>query len=63
MGDQPKSGLYEHKIIQTAINICLFKNRVDLGVEFTSNFRPLPCVALMLIITEVSYVIQLKRDY
>ena len=42
MGDQPKSGLYEHKIIQTAINICLFKNRLDLGVEFTSNFRPPP---------------------
>ena len=55
-GDHPNSGLYEHNIIQTAINACLFKNRLDIGVEFAKYFRPFPCVALMTIITAVSYV-------
>jgi hypothetical protein len=54
-GDCPKSSLYEHKIIQTAINICFFKNRLDIGVQFSSIFRPFPCVALNLVIAAVSH--------
>ncbi|KIM82082.1 hypothetical protein PILCRDRAFT_8323 [Piloderma croceum F 1598] len=57
VGDQPKSGLYEHKIIQTTIDICFFKNRLDVGVQFNMFFRPFPCIALMLIITAIECAI------
>ncbi|KIM76446.1 hypothetical protein PILCRDRAFT_76428 [Piloderma croceum F 1598] len=57
IGNQPKSGLYEHKIIQAAIDICLFKNHLDIGVQFNKLFHPFPCVALMLIITAIECAI------
>ncbi|KAI0266652.1 hypothetical protein BGY98DRAFT_912890 [Russula aff. rugulosa BPL654] len=51
--DQPKSGLYEHKIIQAAVNVCFFKNRLDVAIQLSKYFRPFPCVALMLIFTAI----------
>lgn len=54
--DQPKSGLYEHPIIQKSINALFFKNRLDIGVEFTDAFQPFPHVALALVFAAVSFV-------
>jgi hypothetical protein len=43
-----------------AINVCFFKNRLDIGVVFSTKFRPFPCVALILVIAAVSYVALLQ---
>lgn len=43
-----------------AINICFFKNNLDIGVQFNTLFCPFPCVALMLIITAVSCVSKVR---
>lgn len=48
------SGLFEAKIIQTAVNACFFKNRIDIGVEFTDIFQPFPHVALSVVLAAVS---------
>ncbi|KIJ12241.1 hypothetical protein PAXINDRAFT_14865 [Paxillus involutus ATCC 200175] len=52
--DVPRSGLYEHRIIQKAINIAYYCNKKDEGVVYSQYFQPFPLrgVALMLTVIE-----------
>ncbi|KAG6804848.1 hypothetical protein H0H92_002022, partial [Tricholoma furcatifolium] len=48
--DQRK-GLYQHKIIQRAVNKMWFQNKRDEGVIFSALFNPMPVPAIALILT------------
>ncbi|KAF8122192.1 hypothetical protein EV363DRAFT_1183461 [Boletus edulis] len=50
----PRSGLYENKIIQKAINISFYKNKRDEGVLYPEYFQPFPMAGVALILTVVS---------
>ncbi|KAF8415943.1 hypothetical protein L210DRAFT_3430169 [Boletus edulis BED1] len=49
----PRSGLYENKIIQKAINISFYKNKRDEGVLYPEYFQPFPMAGVALILTVV----------
>jgi len=48
-----KKGIYNHRIIQKAVNTIWFKNKRDEGVVYTDLFNPLPVQAIALVLTGV----------
>ncbi|KIJ05652.1 hypothetical protein PAXINDRAFT_93163, partial [Paxillus involutus ATCC 200175] len=51
--DVPRSGLYEHRIIQKAINIAYYCNKKDEGVVYSQYFQPFPLRGVALMLTVV----------
>ena len=56
-GDGPRKGMYNHPIIQKAVNAMWFQNKRDEGVIFTKMFKPIPVQAIALVLTAVCYII------
>ena len=52
-GDGPRKGMYNHPIIQRAINTMWFQNKRDEGVLFTEMFKPIPFQAIAFVLTAV----------
>ena len=48
-----RKGMYQHPIIQKAINIMWFQNKRDEGVQFTNMFKPIPIPTIALALTAV----------
>ncbi|KAG6859995.1 hypothetical protein C0995_000742 [Termitomyces sp. Mi166 len=46
-------GIYQHPIIQKAVNRLWFKNKHDEGVIYTDMFKPLPIPAIALVLTAI----------
>ncbi|KIJ15258.1 hypothetical protein PAXINDRAFT_11800 [Paxillus involutus ATCC 200175] len=44
-------GLYEHKIIQKAVNMAFYKDKRDEGVQYPQYFEPFPEASMALILT------------
>ncbi|KAG6375838.1 hypothetical protein JVT61DRAFT_2697 [Boletus reticuloceps] len=62
----PRSGLYENKIIQKAINISFYRNKRDEGVLYPEYFQPFPMAGVALILTVVgvqSFVSHLTQSH
>ncbi|KAF9237172.1 hypothetical protein BU15DRAFT_33072, partial [Melanogaster broomeanus] len=51
--DVPHKGLYEHKIIQKAVNIAFYKDKRDEGVRFLQYFQPFPVAGKALVLTVI----------
>jgi Domain of unknown function (DUF6532) len=49
-----RKGIYNHPIIQKAVNKMWFKNKRDEGVLFSEYFNPLAVPSIALILTAVS---------
>ena len=47
--------LYNHPIIQKAINVMWFENKQDEGIIYPDLFKPIPVPLITLILTAVSY--------
>jgi hypothetical protein len=43
------------------INVCFFRNHLDIAVLFSNIFHPFPHVALMLVFTAVSYISKVQK--
>jgi hypothetical protein len=56
-GDGPRKGMYNHPIIQKAVNAMWFQNKRDEGVIFTEMFKPIPVPAIALVLTAVRRII------
>ena len=54
-GDGPRKGMYNHPIIQKAVNAMWFQNKRDEGVQFTDMFKPIPVQAIAFVLTAVSH--------
>ena len=54
-GDGPRKGMYNHPIIQKAVNAMWFQNKRDEGVHFTDMFKPIPVQAIAFVLTAVSH--------
>jgi len=52
--DQPRKGLYQHPIIQKAVNIAFYANKQDEGVRYPQYFCPFPLTGVALVLTVVS---------
>jgi len=51
--DKPRKGLYQHAIIQKAINVSFYVNKWDEGVQYPKYFSPFPLVGVALLLTVV----------
>ncbi|KAF9235432.1 hypothetical protein BU15DRAFT_51404, partial [Melanogaster broomeanus] len=51
--DVSRKGLYEHKIIQKAINISFYKDKRDEGVRYPQYFQPFPVAGKALVLTVI----------
>lgn len=47
--------MYNHLIIQKAINTMWFQNKRDEGVVFTEMFKPIPVQAIAFVLTAVCH--------
>ena len=47
-------GMYQHPIIQKAINVMWFQNKWDEGIQYRDMFKPIPIAAIALVFTAVS---------
>jgi hypothetical protein len=54
-GGGPRKGMYNHPIIQKAINTMWFQNKRDEGVNFTKMFKPIPVQAIAFVLTAVCH--------
>ena len=45
--------MYQHPIIQKAVNVMWFQNKRDEGIHFTDMFKPIPIAAIALVLTAV----------
>lgn len=45
--------MYQHPIIQKAVNIMWFQNKRDEGSRFPEMFKPIPVPAIALVLTAV----------
>ena len=45
--------MYQHPIIQKAVNVMWFQNKRDEGIRFTDMFKPIPIAAIALVLTAV----------
>ena len=50
-----QKGLYNHPIIQKAVNAMWFQNKRDEGIVYPDLFKPIPVPSIALILTAVSY--------
>ena len=53
LSHQLRKGMYQHQIIQKAINAMWFANKHDEGVRFYAYFNPVPIEALASVLTAV----------
>ena len=51
--DKPQKGLYQHPIIQKAVNIAFYANKQDEGVRYPQHFSPFPLTGVALLLTVV----------
>jgi Domain of unknown function (DUF6532) len=49
-----RKGIYNHPIIQKAVNKMWFNNKRDEGIVFQEYFKPIPIASIALILTAVS---------
>ena len=56
-GDGLRKGMYNHPIIQKAVNTMWFQNKRDEGVVFTEMFKPIPVPAIAFVLTAVHHII------
>ncbi|EIW86023.1 hypothetical protein CONPUDRAFT_160913 [Coniophora puteana RWD-64-598 SS2] len=54
----PRTGLYEHPLMQDAINRLWFKNSRDVGIIYGALFEPMPIPAMALVWTGVEHAIK-----
>ena len=52
-----RKGIYNHPVIQKAVNKMWFKNKRDEGIIYQDYFKPLPIPSIALILTAVSILI------
>ena len=52
---EERKGMYQHPIIQKAVNVMWFQNKQDEGIRYTDTFKPIPVPAIALVLTAVSY--------
>ena len=52
--DGPRKGMYDHPIIQKAVNAMWFQKKRDEGVQFTDMFKPIPVQAIAFVLTAMS---------
>ena len=55
--------MYQHPIIQKAVNVMWFQNKRDEGIRYTDMFKPIPVPAIALVLTAVSGVLNLWIYY
>ncbi|KAI0287420.1 hypothetical protein BC826DRAFT_917178, partial [Russula brevipes] len=48
-----RKGLYQNPILQKAINVIWFANRIDEGVLYSKFFRPIPLPTIALVLTAI----------
>jgi hypothetical protein len=48
-----RKGMYQHPIIQKAVNVMWFQNKRDEGIRYKDMFRPIPIAAIALVLTAV----------
>lgn len=63
--DGKRKGIYNHSIIQKAVNMMWFKNKWDEGVAYTDFFNPVLVHSIALILTVVSksiFYFQVSND-
>jgi Domain of unknown function (DUF6532) len=48
-------GIYDHPIIQKAVNKMWFKNKCDEGIFYKDYFNPIPILSIALILMVVSH--------
>ncbi|KIJ09548.1 hypothetical protein PAXINDRAFT_17359 [Paxillus involutus ATCC 200175] len=53
INDVPRKGLYEHKIIQKAVNMAFYKDKRDEGIQYSQYFEPFPEASMALILTVI----------
>ena len=51
-----RKGMYQHPIIQKAVNVMWFQNKRDEGIRYKDMFKPIPIPAIALVLTAVSVV-------
>ena len=51
-----RKGMYQHPVIQKAVNVMWFQNKRDEGIRFTAMFKPIPVPAIALVLTAVSLI-------
>jgi hypothetical protein len=54
-GDGPRKGMYNHPIIQKAVNAMWFQNKRDEGILFSEMFKPIPVQAIAFVLTAVCH--------
>ena len=47
--------MYNHPIIQKAVNAMLFQNKHDESVHFTNMFKPIPVQAIAFVLAAISH--------
>ena len=52
-GDKPWKWMYNHPIIQKAIDVMWFQNKCNEGVVLTDMFKPIPIPAIAFVLTAV----------
>jgi hypothetical protein len=45
--------MYQHPIIQKAVNVMWFQNKRDEGIQHMDMFKPMPIPAIALVLTAV----------
>lgn len=48
-----RKGMYQHPIIQKAVNVMWFQNKRDEGIQFRNMFKPIPIAAIALVLTAI----------
>ena len=61
--DGKHKGIYNHPIIQKAVNKTWFKNKWDEGIMYPDYFKPLSVPSIALILTAVSYPLLLLKFF
>ena len=61
--DGKRKGIYNHPIIQKAVNKMWFKNKWDEGIMYPDYFKPLSVPSIALILTAVSYPLLLLKFF
>ena len=53
MEDLERKGIYQHPIIQKAVNVMWFQNKQDEGIQYMDMFKPVLIAAIALVLTVV----------
>ena len=55
-GNPKRKGIYNHPIIEKAVNIMWFKNKHDKGILNLDYFNPISIPSIALVLTAVSWL-------